>query len=174
MGGRLSLDEGRAPPNRHFSFIFSAANKHRRAIHVSGNVVPVATESFIEAALEAGPWGTNRGRVQKREETYLADVVFGIDELVEMMEIVEHERERVGMGRRGGVVRQERDASSASGLEIEDMGRRRDRREQLDREPVTPSDQRSGDGRRNAVDPLLGNEATSGPRRADERRLRAP
>ena len=108
--------------------------------------------------------------MEAREETDLAQVVIGIDELTEMAEVVHGECERVGVGRGRDTVGEQRDAATPCCLQPEHMGCWRNRGEQVDRETVAPSDESARHRDGHAVQALLGEETN---RRSDASRREA-
>jgi hypothetical protein len=155
-------------PRRNRAGVGPAANRHLelhlerreqkdgRTIHVGDDMLKVASKGFVETCCELLPWRANTGRVEAGEKTYLAKMMLGIDELVEMAEVVQGKLEGTRVRGSVTIVGQERDAAPPIGLKLEQLDWGGHPSEQQGGKTLVPGDESARGCGRNAAEPVLG------------------
>ena len=164
--GAATVALGHAATDGHLELHFQGGEeKYRRSVHIGRDMLPIAVERGVEVGREGAPRAPADGPMKGSEEPDLAAVMFGIDELVEMTEVVNGESE--GMLVRAGfrAIGQERHAPVSFSLQREDRGRGGHVGEKLDGEAVCPRQKRARNGGGHAMDPSFGHETDQRGRR---------
>ena len=163
-GGGAAAVGGEAAAHGHVdAHLEHRKQEHGRSVHVRDDVVAVGAPGVVEGGLQRGQLGRGQRPAHAAKETDLSPVVGGLDELLEVMQVVQRERQAVGVQRvaarpRDRIV-QQRHTPAPGRLPIEHGRRGGCMPQQVHRPfPARPGQQPARDRRRDPAHPPRGED----------------